>query len=71
MPQFFDKQELFLILPPVMLAIFGLGILLADFWLKADEKRYSALLALAGVAFSGYTLWLQAQALLQDRKSVV
>ena len=45
------------ILPEIELALFGLGILLIDFTLGLKEKYLNAGLALAGVAFSGYTLW--------------
>ena len=46
-----------LIMPEVMLAFFGLGILLTDFLLGPREKMWNALTAMLGVAFSGVTLW--------------
>jgi len=46
-----------LILPQIQLAIFGLGILLTDFWVEKDQKYFNGVVALAGVAFSGYSLW--------------
>ncbi len=67
MPELFNRQELFLILPPAILAVTGLVILLFDFLFRADEKRYCALLALAGVTYSGYTLWNQYLALRNSR----
>jgi NADH-quinone oxidoreductase subunit N len=48
-----------LVLPEMELALFGCGILLIDRWLSADEKHWNALLALAGTAFSGFTLYVQ------------
>jgi NADH-quinone oxidoreductase subunit N len=48
-----------LILPEMELALFAFGILLIDRWLAADEKHWNALLALAGTAFSGFTLYVQ------------
>src|SRR5271168_5575858 len=48
-----------LILPELELALFGCGILLIDRWLAANEKYWNALLALAGIAFSGFTLYVQ------------
>src|SRR5215472_7894772 len=45
------------ILPEIELTLFGLGILLIDFTIGAKEKYWNAGLALAGVAFSGFTLW--------------
>lgn len=46
-----------LIMPEVMLAFFGLGILMTDFLLGPREKKWNALTALLGVAFSAVTLW--------------
>jgi NADH-quinone oxidoreductase subunit N len=46
------------VLPEMELVLFGLGILLIDFWVEEKEKYWNAVLALAGVVFSGTTLWL-------------
>jgi NADH-quinone oxidoreductase subunit N len=48
-----------LILPEMELVLFACGILLIDRWLTANEKHWNALLALAGTAFSGFTLYVQ------------
>jgi NADH-quinone oxidoreductase subunit N len=48
-----------LILPEMELVLFACGILLIDRWLSAREKHWNALLALAGTAFSGFTLYVQ------------
>ncbi len=48
-----------LILPEMELVLFGCGILLIDRWLAANEKHWNALLALAGTAFSVFTLYVQ------------
>jgi NADH-quinone oxidoreductase subunit N len=48
-----------LILPEMELVLFGFGILLVDGWFAANEKHWNALLALAGTAFSGFTLYVQ------------
>src|SRR5258707_10352757 len=45
------------ILPEIELLLFGLGILLIDFWITEKEKYLNAGLALAGTLFSGFTLW--------------
>src|ERR1700758_1914903 len=45
------------ILPEIELLLFGLGILLIDFWIEEKDKFLNAGLALAGTAFSGFTLW--------------
>lgn len=47
-----------LIMPEVMLAFFGLAILLTDFLLEPDQKAWNALTAALGVIFSGIALWL-------------
>ncbi|MGC1484904.1 MAG: NADH-quinone oxidoreductase subunit N [Candidatus Acidiferrum sp.] len=48
-----------LILPELELLLFACGILVIDRWLAATEKHWSAMLALAGTAFSGFTLYVQ------------
>src|SRR5689334_9310313 len=45
------------ILPEIELTLFGLGILLIDFTLGIKERYMNAGLALAGTAFSAYTVW--------------
>ena len=48
-----------LILPEMELVLFACGILLIDRWLSANEKYWNAALALAGAAFSEFTLYVQ------------
>ena len=48
-----------LILPELELALFAIGILVIDRWLTASEKRWNTILALAGAAFSAFTLYVQ------------
>ncbi|HKW56509.1 MAG TPA: proton-conducting transporter membrane subunit [Candidatus Acidoferrum sp.] len=48
-----------LILPELELLLFAAGIALIDRWLAAEEKRCNAILALAGTAFSAFTLYVQ------------
>src|SRR2546421_728622 len=45
------------ILPEIELVLFGLGILVIDFWIEQKEKYMNAGLALAGTVFSAFTLW--------------
>src|SRR4029077_9018524 len=45
------------ILPEMELLLFGLGILLIDFWIEERDKYLNAGLAMAGTLFSGFTLW--------------
>jgi NADH-quinone oxidoreductase subunit N len=45
------------ILPEMELLLFGLGILLIDFWIEEKDKYLNAGLAMAGTLFSGFTLW--------------
>src|SRR2546429_6418800 len=45
------------ILPEIELVLFGLGILVIDFWIEQKEKYMNAGLALAGTLFSACTLW--------------
>jgi NADH-quinone oxidoreductase subunit N len=45
------------ILPEIQLVLFGLGILLIDFWIEGKEKVLNAGLAFVGTLFSVFTLW--------------
>src|SRR5713101_4819779 len=45
------------ILPEIELVLFGLGILVIDFWIDQKGKHLNAALALAGTFFSAFTLW--------------
>jgi NADH-quinone oxidoreductase subunit N len=45
------------ILPEMELLLFGLGILLIDFWIEQKERYLNAAMALAGTLFSAFTLW--------------
>src|SRR5207245_10598987 len=45
------------ILPEIELVLFGLGILVIDFWIEQKEKYMNAGLALTGTLFSAFTLW--------------
>jgi NADH-quinone oxidoreductase subunit N len=47
-----------IILPELELFLFALGILIIDRWIEAKEKYWNAVLAFAGICFSGFTLWL-------------
>jgi NADH-quinone oxidoreductase subunit N len=46
-----------LIKPQLMLLIFGIGILLTDYFMEPGLKYFNAIMAMAGVIFSGVTLW--------------
>lgn len=54
------RQDVFYILPQVILVLFALTILLTDFLLRARQKGWNALTAMLGVALSGASLWLMA-----------
>src|SRR5579864_8803428 len=46
-----------LIKPQLMLLIFGIGILLTDYFMEPGMKALNAAMAMAGVVFSAVTLW--------------
>jgi NADH-quinone oxidoreductase subunit N len=50
-----------IIKPQLMLLIFGIGILLTDYFMEPGLKYFNALMAMAGVIFSGITLWQVSQ----------
>src|SRR5204862_7468504 len=45
------------ILLEIELVLYGLGILVIDFWIEQKEKYMNAGLALTGTLFSAFTLW--------------
>jgi len=55
------RGDFFVILPEVMLAIFGLAILLTDFFLTSKQKAWNSVPAMLGVIFSGGSLWMLRQ----------
>ncbi len=58
MGEFFNLTDFRLILPQIILCVFGLGILLTDPWLERGQKWFSGVMALTGVVFSAWTLRL-------------
>ncbi len=50
-------QGLPLIKPQLQLTLWGIGILLTDFFLEQRHKYWNAIVALIGVGFSGVELW--------------
>ena len=65
MNQFYTAADHFVLLPAIMLALFGCAILLFDVWFFPTPKsrKWLLLLVCAGVAFTGYSLWEQQAAL--------
>jgi NADH-quinone oxidoreductase subunit N len=51
-------QSLPLIMPQVMLTMFGIGILVTDFFLDARHKWFNAVTAMFGVGFGAWALWM-------------
>jgi NADH-quinone oxidoreductase subunit N len=47
-----------LVLPQMMLLLFGLGILVTDFLLDRRDKYWNAVMAMLGVGFSAFALWV-------------
>ncbi len=55
---YLNSSDGFLIKPQLMLLIFGIGILLTDYFaMDPGLKYFNALMAMAGVIFSGITLY--------------
>lgn len=63
--EFFTRQDLLLIKPAILLALFGCGILLTDFLHDRRQKYLNALTALIGLGFTGVQLWLIRRAMAQ------
>lgn len=61
MNQFYTANDHFVLLPAIMLALFGCAILLFDVWFFPTPKsrKWLLLLVCAGIGFTGYSLWEQ------------
>ena len=63
--EFFSRQDLLLIKPAMLLALFGCGILLTDFLHERRQKYLNAVTALLGLGFTGAQLYLIQRAMKQ------
>ncbi len=61
MSPYYTATDHFVLVPAIMLALFGCAILLFDFWVFPEPKQRKWLLAflVLGEAFAGYGLWQQ------------
>ncbi len=61
MSQYYTSTDHFVLVPAIMLALFGCAILLFDFWVFPEARQRKWLLAFLalGEAFTGYGLWRQ------------
>jgi len=61
MSQYYTATDHFVLVPAIMLALFGCAILLFDFWVFPEPKQRKWLLAFLalGEGFAGYGLWQQ------------
>ncbi len=64
MSEYYTSTDHFVLLPAIMLALFGCAVLLFEFLLGQTDKqrRWLLALALAGLAFTGRALWMQQSA---------
>ncbi len=61
MSQFYTSTDHFVLLPALMLALFGCAVLLFDFWVFPDPRQRKWLLLFVAIAevFTGISLWRQ------------
>src|ERR1035441_10076215 len=61
MTEFYTSTDHFVLLPAIMLALFGCATMLFEFLLGGDPKqrRWLLLVALGGIAFTARALWMQ------------
>ena len=61
MSQFYTATDHFVLVPAIMLALFGCAVLLFDFLIfpEPKQRKWLLLFVVLGVAFAGYGLWHQ------------
>src|SRR5512140_832887 len=61
MSQFYTSTDHFVLVPAIMLALFGCAVLLFDFLLfpEAKQRKYLIFFVALGIAFTGGALWRQ------------
>ena len=59
MSQYFTANDYFVLLPAIILALFGCGILLVDTLASPTDRKYLPIVSLIGLAFTGYEFVLQ------------
>src|SRR2546427_12711923 len=61
MSQFSSVNDHFVLVPAIMLALFGCAILLLDTWLFPDlkDRKYTFLLVVVALCITGFGLWRQ------------
>lgn len=61
MSQFYTSTDHFVLVPAIMLALFGCAVLLFDFFLfpEPKQRKYLVLFVALGIAFTGGALWRQ------------
>lgn len=59
MSQFYTTTDHFVLLPAIMLALFGCAILLFDFWIfpQPKQRKFLLIFVVLGLGFTGYSLW--------------
>jgi len=59
MSQYFTANDYFVLLPAIILALFGCGILLVDTLASPKDRKYLPIVSVIGLWFTGYELVLQ------------
>ncbi|MGA2589163.1 MAG: NADH-quinone oxidoreductase subunit N [Bryobacteraceae bacterium] len=68
MSQFYTSTDHFVLVPAIMLALFGCAILLFDFLVFPDprQRKYLLFFVILGEGFTGYGLWKQQANLMEN-----
>ncbi|MCW5981259.1 MAG: NADH-quinone oxidoreductase subunit N [Bryobacteraceae bacterium] len=61
MSEFYTATDHYVVVPAIMLALFGCAVLLFDFWMfpQARHRKYLLLVLIGGEIFTGVHLWRQ------------
>ncbi|MEN6608457.1 MAG: NADH-quinone oxidoreductase subunit N, partial [Bryobacteraceae bacterium] len=61
MSQFYTSTDHFVLVPAIMLALFGCAVLLFDFFIfpEAKQRKWLLIFVVLGIVFAGTGLWRQ------------
>ena len=56
--EYFSSVDFLVLKPIILLALFGLGVMLTDLLLEEGQKYFNAITALVGIGFASLQMWM-------------